>query len=448
MALWIRVELVILWGLLAALLIVPVMRSRLRVGAAPAFYLGLATAYLIPLSSDPRGFADLFTERHVSRFGEGLIVLVVAHAWAVQARGGGSGVEGWAAALQRSSSSRLPNRLKKIGILLGAFSVSSWVLFIADAGGVTALLARRGDMYYAGSGGNVLTTIAGLGVASTVPSVACLVASSVLSAGRLIPVFVYAAMVGLWFVAYGSRSAIVGLSAVVVSGVIMHPRVRYRIPLALCVVLFLGPVALALEYVRGYWAAGGDSLASYLSLFAGYFNADFLSERLSDGAARNGSEVSYSLAIIEWTHRHGYVGAEPLLEFLTRWVPSAWWPDKPYPNASAFTPILAGSGIGASQVGSHGQYLVGPAAGALGYFYSMGGLPAVALGGVGLGSIHRLLTSKTTSLVGPAGSDGSPWPVLFPAVGFIDAVGTPGHWLFAALPLVLLFAVTQRLWGR
>ena len=424
------------------------MRSRLRVGAAPAFYLGLATAYLIPLSSDPRGFADLFTARHVARFGEGLIVLVVAHAWAVQARGGGRGAEGLAATLQRSSSSRLPTRLKKLGILLGAFSLGSWVLFISDAGGVTALLARRGDMYYAGSGGNVLTTIAGLGIATTVPSVACLIASSVLRAGRLIPVFVYAAIVGLWFVVYGSRSAIVGLSAVLVSGVVMHPRARYRIPFALCIVLLMGPVALALEHVRGYWAAGGDSLASYLSSFAGYFNSDYLGARLSYGAARNGSEASYGLAIVEWTDRNGYVGAEPLLEFFTRWVPSAWWPDKPYPNASAFTPILASSGIDASQVGSHGQYLVGPAAGALGYFYSMGGLPAVALGGVGLGSIHRLLTSKATSLLGAAGSNRSPWPVLFPAVGFIDAVGTPGHWLFAALPLVLLVAVTQRVFGR
>jgi hypothetical protein len=80
------------------------------------------------------------------------------------------------------------------------------------------------------------------------------------------------------------------------------------------------------------------------------------------------------------------------LEIFTRPIPRVWWPDKVYPHARAYTPILrAGNLSSASVATSSEDLLMGPSFTYIGHWYSVGGWIALVLAGLLTGAGFRLL---------------------------------------------------------
>ena len=129
-----------------------------------------------------------------------------------------------------------------------------------------------------------------------------------------------------------------------------------------------------------------------------------------------------------------------LLEFFTRPVPRAWWPDKLYPHYEAFTPIYERAHLSDWEVPNTRQrILAGPAFTFVGHWYAVGGPWVLAAAGFLTGCFFRLIRTLYDRVPGSEG-DTLIYFVLLP-VGFFEAAATPLFWVFTTPFLVLVLLV-------
>ena len=133
-----------------------------------------------------------------------------------------------------------------------------------------------------------------------------------------------------------------------------------------------------------------------------------------------------------------------LLEFLTRPIPRAVWPDKVYPHYEAFTPIYDRAGLSTWVVPtSQRLILAGPAFTFVGHWYAVGGPLVLAVAGFLTGCLFRMI--RTIYQRSPSNQGDKILYLFVMPIGFNEAAATPLFWVFGIgmflIPIaVVLFA--------
>jgi len=165
-----------------------------------------------------------------------------------------------------------------------------------------------------------------------------------------------------------------------------------------------------------------------------------------------GMEFSCTAAVVKLVPRsveYNYGYSE--LEFFTKPIPRAWWPEKRYPHYEAFTPIyLQGDLTNHWVTYVYRPFLGGPSFGYVGHWYAVGG-PLMLIGaGLFTGGLLRAIRSIYDRSLGSEG-DLVIYMVLS-TVGFNDMTGVPLWWIFdltlILIPLITLVNVIKRKTGR
>jgi hypothetical protein len=148
-------------------------------------------------------------------------------------------------------------------------------------------------------------------------------------------------------------------------------------------------------------------------------------------------EYSCAMAVVdvvpdEVPYNYGYC----LLEFFTRIVPRAFWPDKIYPHYEAFTPVYEKAHLTAHVIPtSRRRILAGPAFTFVGHWYAVGGPVALVLASFLTGIMLRAILGIH---VRERSNEGN--LILYGhliMVGFAEVASTPLFFLFS-LPFKLV----------
>jgi len=256
----------------------------------------------------------------------------------------------------------------------------------------------------------------------------------------------------LWFLYLGTRS---GTILVVMTALIAYYLPRRTNPRP----LLLAPIFLALFATSNFL---GEYRGNFTNLSFNFENinwdeaiatslpAMYPGAQVRYGAfANKGMEFSCTMAAVklvpnEIPFNYGYSE----LEFLTRIVPRAIWPDKRYPHYEAFTPIYQKEGLSAHWIPyASTPILTGPAFGYIGHWYAVGGAVALVFAGLFTGGLFRAIR---TILNRPERREGdlALYMLVIVPIGFGDAAATPLFWIFtlplALMPLLVLVYLARR----
>ncbi len=355
----------------------------------------------------------------------------------------------WAARIPHLPRRLDDRRVLQAAVLLIGLGLLGYAYLMASAGGMRQWLAiGRGGTEW----GRVSAYIAGL--TNLLPVGIALLLFNVEMHRRVphwrLAVWAGAAVMWVWFAYLGSRSRTIEFGLVML-GAWFLPR-RRNPPAWMLAAAFAG-----LFLLSGF-------LGAYREQFTNLsFNLDQISwaeaeEEVLPGpvdsaysraarGVRRGVEFNCVATIVRLVpdvidFNHGY----PLLEFLTRPVPRAFWPDKRYPALEAAYPILKQGRLSSTRVMvSKRPLLMGPAFTFVGYWYAMGGPLALLLAGFLTGCLLRTITGLYERLPSREGD-----VILYAhlvIIGFKEAAATPLVWVFTlntqVLPLVLAL-----LWSR
>lgn len=298
-----------------------------------------------------------------------------------------------------------PRRLVAAGIALMALGFLGYAYLVNTAGGLDEWLSvgRGGTNWEAVSG-----YVAQLEFVLPV-GVMLLAFYASLYRPRLIArvaVAVTCAAMWVWLVYLGSRSRTIGFTLSLMTAYYLP---RRRSPsLKLLALVFVGLLAIV------------TFQASYRSNFTGLsFNFDRLDlDEVKDsllpdwaGGASKGNAVDTStsaefncvMTVVELVpQRIGYNYGYSHLELFTRVIPRAIWPEKRYPHAEAYTPILREGGLSTAVIPTaKEELLMGPSFTFVGHWYSVGGPIALVifgfLTGVGFRAIRTIYDRAPTS---------------------------------------------------
>lgn len=342
----------------------------------------------------------------------------------------------------------MPQKLSPKGLFTVAFvlivaGLYGWKLTFDSGGGLLkwAATSRGGSDYE-----NLSNYVTALAALVPVGVGLLLLHVEMHRANVLLRFFAWVLWLGLliWMLYLGTRSRTIFL--VVIALVAWFLPKRQNPPLWLLVPTFitLFIVTSFLAQYRGYfkdfsfnfdqidWVeAAGDVLPGFLT--------DVDTSRTKVGG--KGLEFSCTAAVIDLVpeqvdYNYGY----SQLEFFTRAIPHAWWPEKRYPQYEAFTPIYEKGGLSGWWVpNTHVPILAGPSFGYVGHWYAVGGPLMLIVAGLFTGGYFRAIRSIYDR---PGRNEGDLilYMVLIP-IGFGDATGVPMWWIFS-LPLTLIPLLT------
>jgi len=160
-----------------------------------------------------------------------------------------------------------------------------------------------------------------------------------------------------------------------------------------------------------------------------------------------GAELNCVMSVVELVpERVPYNFGYSQLEFLTRPIPRAFWPDKAYPHYEAFTPIYQQANLSSNWV-EYGRQpiLTGPAFTFIGHWLAVGGGLALAIAGFLTGALFRVI--RTLIDRAPQSQGGMLLFVHLIWIGFLEAAATPWFWVFR-LPFVLIPLLIILYWAR
>jgi hypothetical protein len=253
----------------------------------------------------------------------------------------------------------------------------------------------------------------------------------------------------LWFIYLGSRSRTIATTLLLLMAWYL-PR-RRNPPVVLCAAAFLGLLLLVnfqTQYRQNFTNLSLDleesgTANAWQKITPTWLGGDAAQQTQS---ISRGIDFSAVMAVVDLVPAHvDYNYGYALLEFLTRPIPRAWWPEKHYPYYEAVTPIMQSAGLSQSWV-KYGAVpvLTGPAFTFVGHWYAVGGPLILLIAGLVTGVFFRTLRTLL---------DRQPWSeggIIFystlPMLGFLEAAATPMFWIFtypflwAALLAILRFA--------
>lgn len=264
---------------------------------------------------------------------------------------------------------------------------------------------------------------------------------------RRILIWTLAIALLLFFFYIGSRSRLLGLIAILFAAYYL-PK-RKNPPLLLVVATFV--VLLVTVTLMGLFRdqfrdlsinlEEGNVEQALTQTFPSLFGDENSLEKM--GLVK-GMEFSCAMAAVKLvpeTVPYNYGYSE--LEFFTRLIPRAVWPEKRYPHYEAFTPIYAKADLSTKWVPYASKpILQGPAFGFIGHWHAVGGAVALVIAGILTGALYRSIREWFTSQPGEGTT------LIYASVimiGFFDAAATPLFWIFT-MPFVLIaMLITIRL---
>jgi hypothetical protein len=256
-----------------------------------------------------------------------------------------------------------------------------------------------------------------------------------------------------WHLYMGSRSQVIG-SVLTMFAAYYLPR-RRNPPAWLMAIAFvvLWLVVSFIGSYRGYFAN--------LSLNLDQMDLEEVEQRVlpeflgGDAKAQKrdvatGNDFNCVMSVVDLVPNEvDYNYGQCLLEFLTRPIPRALWPDKLYPHYEAFTPIYDRARLSTWVVPSSRRLiLAGPAFTFVGHWYAIGGPLALAVAGLLTGAFFRMI--RTIYHRAPASQGDKILYLFLMPIGFGEAVATPLFWVFSIgvflAPIVaILFTCRQSL---
>lgn len=337
----------------------------------------------------------------------------------------------------------MPMRLVSVRVTMAAFSliglgIVGYAYLFASAGSLGQWLSvgRGGTNYLTISSGYLgqLPQLLGLGVVLLLFDAEF---HHIRGARRLLS-WALGFLMWLWYVYEGTRSNTIGFAAILLA-VWYLPR-RRNPPIWLLVLGFF--TLLTLANFQGLYRTRFTDLS---------FNLDKIDMEKAttevlpawmtgrEGApvrAARGAEFNCLMTIVElvpdpidYNYGRGY------LEFVTRPIPRAIWPDKIYPALETAYPILNQGRLATSVVPTaKKRLLMGPSFTYVGQWYAVGGAVALVLAGLLTGCLFRAIRTIYDRVPGNEG-DIILFSTLF-MIGFGEACSTPLYFLFT-LPFVV-----------
>jgi hypothetical protein len=255
-------------------------------------------------------------------------------------------------------------------------------------------------------------------------------------------------LLALWNMYIGSRSQVIG-SVLTMLAAYHLPR-RQNPP-----VWLLGTCFVGLTLVVTFMAAYRENFVN-LSFNLDQMDMDEVEQRVLPGFlggnvklqkrdVATGNDFNCVMSVVELVPGEvDFNYGACLLEFLTRPIPRAIWPDKVYPHYEAFTPIYDRAGLSTYVVPtSQRLILAGPAFTFVGHWYAVGGPLVLAVAGFLTGCLFRLI--RTIYQRSPSNQGDKILYLFVMPIGFNEAAATPLFWVFGIgmflIPIaVMLFA--------
>lgn len=357
----------------------------------------------------------------------------------------------WGRKIPKTPRHLNPNGLNAMGMILVALGFIGYAYLVSTAGSLEQWLSvGRGGTDWAQVSGYIaiLHNLLPVGIMLLLFHVEL---HDVPSLKRII-VWIAGFLMLLWFIYLGTRSRTIGFSILMLA-VYYLPR-RKNPPYYLAIGLFL--LLIPLTSFQANYRGNFTNLS---------FNLDkidmeeakqkvlpaFLLEKKDQTNIKEvsrGIEFGCVLTIVDLvpqqvSYNYGY----GFLEFFTRPIPRAIWPDKIYPQMEAAFPILYYGNLSGYWVPTSTKpLLAGPAFTFVGYWYAVGGAIGLIIGGFFTGCLLRMIRSLFDRSPGNE-ADVILFSVLV-IIGFKEAASTPLNWLytlpFGLLPLIILFYLNRR----
>lgn len=254
----------------------------------------------------------------------------------------------------------------------------------------------------------------------------------------------------LWNLYIGSRSQVIG-NALTMLAAYYLPR-RKNPP-----VWLLGTFFLGLTLVVTFMGAYRENFVN-LSFNLDQIDMEEVEQRVLPGflggntrlqkrQVATGNDFNCVMSVVELVPSEvDFNYGSCLLEFLTRPIPRAIWPDKVYPHYEAFTPIYDRARLSNTVVPtSRRLILTGPAFTFVGYWYAVGGPFVLVAAGLLTGCLFRMIRTiyeRSSSNQG----DKILYLFLMP-IGFNEAAATPLFWIFGIgmfiIPIVTILFICR-----
>lgn len=342
----------------------------------------------------------------------------------------------------------VPWRLLGSAIVLVGLGLVGYVYLMSSAGGAAAWLAEgRGATDWGAVSGYVaqLEYVLPFGITLLLFHV------SLHRTGRLMTLsaIVLCGAMWLWFVYLGSRSRTITFTVMVMAAYYLPKRRQPSVAtLAGLFLALLVLVSFQASY-RGHFTNLSFNLDQIDSEEAW---ANILPTWLGGSAERTTvdtsafAEFNCAMTVIELVPEHvDYNYGYSHLEILTRPIPRSMWPEKRYPHAEAYTPIMREGRLSTTVIPTADkELLMGPAFTFVGHWYSVGGPIALAIFGMLTGVMLRSIRTIHDRAPGNHGD-----VILFSSLimlGFFELSSEPLFFVFnlpfthGPLVLALLFA--------
>lgn len=326
-----------------------------------------------------------------------------------------------------------PGRLRVAGVVLMALGLLGYAYLVNSAGGLEAWLS-------VGRGGTDWEAVSGYmaQLEHLLPfGVILLAFYASLYRPRFIvktAVVVICAAMWLWLAYLGSRSRTIAFTLSMMSAYYLPRRRNPSLKLmAVTFAALLAIVTFQANY-RGYFTNLSfnfdhmdldEAKASLLPDWAGGASKGNVADTSTS------AEFNCAMTVVDLVpERIDYNYGFSHLEFLTRVVPRALWPEKRYPHAEAYTPIMREGGLSTAAIlTAKEELLMGPSFTFVGHWYSVGGPIALAIFGFLTGTGFRAIRTMYDR------SPTSQGDVIFYSslviIGFWEVSGEPLFFLFS-----------------
>jgi hypothetical protein len=257
------------------------------------------------------------------------------------------------------------------------------------------------------------------------------------------------ALLWIWNVYLGSRSYTVGIACLLLVAYYLPRRRNPPVLLiaTLCIGLFI--ITNFQRAYRGYFTDLSFNL-DRIDMEVAYKRS--VPSALGGGSeteprdTSRGQEFNCVMTVVELVpSRIPYNLGYGFLHIFTLWIPRVLWPTKRYPLYEAYRDIYINGDLGASNTGIN-DVLAGPSFTFAGFWLSVGGPLALAVGGLLTGMLFRFLRSVYDRA--PSSDGAILWLASMFPVGFGFLTGEPVLSLIHLFPLhilpcVLLFWLTR-----
>jgi hypothetical protein len=237
-----------------------------------------------------------------------------------------------------------------------------------------------------------------------------------------------------WFFYLGSRSLLIGMIIMMLAGYYLP---RRRNPPAWLLLLTFLSLMLMVSFLGSY-RENFTNLSFNLEeldfeeagrrVLPGFLGGD---SKLQRSQVAGGHDFNCVITVVELVpeevdFNYGYC----LLEFVTRPIPRAIWPEKRYPHYEAFTPLYQRGGLSRCEIRTSTRHfmLTGPAFTFVGHWYAVGGALALVVAGFLTGSLFRIIRTLYDRAPGNQGDQFLYFMVM--PIGFGEAAATPLFWIF------------------